>query len=356
MAEATAVRPVDDVCPWDAAPGPNSETLPDIAAPNLLSSGIGGLSFDHGLSQPHDYRSSRKNSSQLDSCSSSSDISIAIAEVSERLHKFPFPCSSSSGNNERATTTTTTTATITRNYSISSISGRVKLADTSRPSVSSYTCSSPQQSIDLPSSSHNVGDFGSSAIAVSRIQPREDFDLQVRSGGKFTSASSSSFSTTATMATTVKSPGLAPLISISAIVGDLSGDAFDSELDSVAGGDDGGGGGSSFECVSREEQATQTSCRQVDVDVQKNENDGVEMEETNEEDVNDVRKITSQVQSELLVTEEGAEEAQVVPVWDPDTQQDPTNAPTAAAAITTTTTTQEQRDNNVNEVCPWEDE
>ncbi|XP_043471223.1 uncharacterized protein LOC122504265 isoform X3 [Leptopilina heterotoma] len=326
-AEAT-VRPVDDVCPWDAAPGPNSETLPDIAAPTLLSSGIGGgVSFDHGLSQPHDYRSSRKNSSQLDSCSSSSDISIAIAEVSERLHKFPFPCSSSSGNNERATTATATT-TITRNYSISSMSGRVKLADTSRPSVSSYTCSSPQQSIDLPS--HTVGDFGASA--VSRNLPKEDLDLQVRSGVKFTTTSI----TATTIATTVKSPGLAPLISISAIVGDLSGDAFDSELDSVA--------GSSFECVSREEQATQTSCRQVDVDVQKNENDGVEMEE---EDVNDARKNTSTVQSEL-VTEEGAEEAQVVPVWDPDTQQDPTNVPTA--------TTQEQRDNNVNEVCPWEDD
>jgi hypothetical protein len=32
-------------------------------------------------------RISRKNSAQLDSCSSSSDVSLAIAEVSERLRK-----------------------------------------------------------------------------------------------------------------------------------------------------------------------------------------------------------------------------------------------------------------------------
>ncbi|XP_051155058.1 uncharacterized protein LOC127277749 isoform X3 [Leptopilina boulardi] len=336
VAEAT-VRPMDDVCPWDAAA---PETMPNIATTAPTLSGVATVSFDassydmphhSGLTQPHDYRlSSRKNSSQLDSCSSSSDISIAIAEVSERLHKFPFPCSSSSGN-ERAPT-----ATITRNYSIGSISGKVKLADTSRPSVSSYTCSSPQQSIDLSSSQQIVGD---SAV---RTVPEEDVDIQVRSGIKLTSTTT----TTTTISrndyhtTTIKSPGLAPLISISAIVGDLSGDAIDSEQDSVA--------GSSFDCVSREEQATQTSCRQVDVDVQKNDDEDGENDDDDDKIVKDVAKNTSTVQSELI-TEEGADEAQVVPVWDPDTQQDPTNVPTA-------TTTQEQRDNNVNEVCPWEDE
>lgn len=314
VAEAT-VRPMDDVCPWDAAPGPNSEAVPNIAAPTSSGATVSfeASSFDThcGLSQPLEFRPSRKNSSQLDSCSSSSDISIAIVEVSERLHKFPFPSSSSSGI-ERAPT-----AAITRNFSIGSISGKVKLSETSRPSVSSYTCSSPQQSLDL---THIVvGDKTETSSAVVKTVPEEEIEIQVRSGIKIVKDDY----------TTIKSPGLAPLISISAIVGDLSGDAIDSEQESVA--------GSSFDCVSREEQATQTSCNKVDVDVQKNEDD----------DDNDVPKNTSTVQTELE-TEEGAEEAQVVPVWDPDTQQDPTNAPAA--------TTQEQRDNNVNEVCPWEDE
>ena len=43
-------------------------------------------------------------------------------------------------------------------------------------------------------------------------------------------------------------------------------------------------------------------------------------------------------------------EAQVVPVWEPDTRQDDQIAPVTQPAP------QQKRDNNVNEVCPWEDE
>lgn len=308
VAEAT-VRPMDDVCPWDAAPGPNAEAEPDIAAPTSsgATASFEASSFDANaaLSQTLEFRPSRKNSSQLDSCSSSSDISIAIAEVSERLRKScgPHP-SSSSSSTERATT-----AMITRNYSVGSISGKVKLSDTSRSSVSSYTCPSSQQSLDL---SHLVGEK-SESLSVVRTVP-EELQVQVRTNVKLPKDD--------------HVPGKAPLISISAIVGDLSGDAVDSELESIA--------GPSCECISREEQATQTSYNKVDVDVQKDD-DGDD----------DVPKTTAPFQTELE-TEEGAEEAQVVPVWEPDTQQDPTAA--------TTATTQEQGDNNVNEVCPWEDE
>lgn len=57
----------------------------------------------------------------------------------------------------------------------------------------------------------------------------------------------------------------------------------------------------------------------------------------------------SPVAEEPAATEELPEGAQVVPVWEPDAQQE--DRPAAAQA-----TPREKRDNNVNEVCPWEDE
>lgn len=57
----------------------------------------------------------------------------------------------------------------------------------------------------------------------------------------------------------------------------------------------------------------------------------------------------SPVAEEPATTEELPEEAQVVPVWEPDAQQE--DRPAAAQAVS-----REKRDNNVNEVCPWEDE
>jgi len=69
----------------------------------------------------------------------------------------------------------------------------------------------------------------------------------------------------------------------------------------------------------------------------------------------------SPVAEEPAATEELPQEAQVVPVWEPDAQQEdrPTTAAAAAAAATAAATQaepREKRDNNVNEVCPWEDE
>lgn len=54
-------------------------------------------------------------------------------------------------------------------------------------------------------------------------------------------------------------------------------------------------------------------------------------------------------EEESATTEEPPDEAQVVPVWEPDAQQEDRPATAQAAP-------REKRDNNVNEVCPWEDE
>lgn len=77
----------------------------------------------------------------------------------------------------------------------------------------------------------------------------------------------------------------------------------------------------------------------------------------------------SPVAEEPATSEELPEEAQVVPVWDPDAQRgektgkdedEEEEGSAAAAAAAATQATQavprEKRDNNVNEVCPWEDE
>lgn len=58
-----------------------------------------------------------------------------------------------------------------------------------------------------------------------------------------------------------------------------------------------------------------------------------------------------------VAEEEPPDEAQVVPVWEPDAQQEdrPATA-TATATAPAQAAPREKRDNNVNEVCPWEDE
>jgi len=58
----------------------------------------------------------------------------------------------------------------------------------------------------------------------------------------------------------------------------------------------------------------------------------------------------SPVTEEPATTEGLPEEAQVVPVWEPTDAQRESRPATAQAA------SREKRDNNVNEVCPWEDE
>lgn len=99
--ETSTARPVDDVCPWDVAPGPSVEHDIDAGAQlrHPISSGVTSSvesQAEEGnnnlISQSHSIevaaRPSRKNSSQFDSCSSSSDVSLAVTEaVSEHLRK-----------------------------------------------------------------------------------------------------------------------------------------------------------------------------------------------------------------------------------------------------------------------------
>lgn len=115
----------------------------------------------------------------------------------------------------------------------------------------------------------------------------------------------------------------APLISISAIVGDLPSDNSTME--------------------NADEDASE-SCTAKDVGEMMTE------EKTKGEDSRaDTGADVSPVAEEPATTEELPEEVQVVPVWEPDAQQE--DRPAAAQAVP-----REKRDNNVNVVCPWEDE
>lgn len=91
-----AVRPMDDVCPWEAVPGPSTEaggTGDAVSSGRTSSADQARHVWDNGgyatiTHSAEAARTSRKNSvGQLDSCSSSSDVSLAIADVSERLRK-----------------------------------------------------------------------------------------------------------------------------------------------------------------------------------------------------------------------------------------------------------------------------
>lgn len=93
-ATEVAVRPMDDVCPWEAVPGPSTEpggTGDGVPSGRTASVDQARHTWDSGgyVTSVHlaeAARASRKNSAQ-DSCSSSSDVSLAIADVSERLRK-----------------------------------------------------------------------------------------------------------------------------------------------------------------------------------------------------------------------------------------------------------------------------
>ena len=123
----------------------------------------------------------------------------------------------------------------------------------------------------------------------------------------------------------------APLISISAIVGDLASDSFAVQAEERKEDDCGKG------VAAVKEGEVEIEKRKGEVEGDKG--DAMVAEEN--------LAISTRVETE---TEESLEEAQVVPVWEPDTRQDDQIAPVTQPAP------QQKRDNNVNEVCPWEDE
>ncbi|KYM95634.1 PREDICTED: uncharacterized protein LOC108780164 isoform X2 [Cyphomyrmex costatus] len=306
-ATEVAVRPMDDVCPWEAVPGPSTEhgaTGDAVSSGRTVSADQARHVWDSGghatTAHSAEARTSRKNSAQLDSCSSSSDVSLAIADVSERLRK------SCSLQHSGSIGTSTSGTMMTRNYSTCSASGRIRLAEIGRISVSSCNYPSPQQSFEY---SHAVVEKVEERSSLEKIVPEEETVAEA----VVVKESQPSPKTSAK----------APLISISAIVGDLPSDNSTME--------------------NADEDASE-SCTAKDA------GEIVAEEKTKGEDSRaDTGADVSPVAEEPATTEVLPEEAQVVPVWEPDAQQE--DRPATAQAES-----REKRDNNVNEVCPWEDE
>ncbi|KAK1119224.1 hypothetical protein K0M31_013415 [Melipona bicolor] len=316
----TVTRPMDDVCPWEVAPGPSIERAIDTTQlHHQTSSGVMSSVESQGeegnnlIAQSQSVevvRASRKNSSQLDSCSSSSDVSLVVAEVSDHLRKS---CSLQHSSSTAGVTTTERIGT-TRNYSIGPTSGRVKLSEISRPFASSCNYPSPQHSFEY---SHTTTDRLDMSITGKGIAEVSEINTRSKSLEKEQQ--------------TTKSLTKAPLISISAIVGDLASDISTVEAE--------GKTNDNHAKITKEEE-TEIEERKQKLEPDKGDATVAVIAEGN-------LAISAQVETE---TEESLEEAQVVPVWEPDTQQDDQIAPVTQSAP------QQKRDNNVNEVCPWEDE
>lgn len=165
-----------------------------------------------------------------------------------------------------------------------------------------------------------------------------------------------------------RSSAKAPLISISAIVGDLP---SDSEGVGTTTGDnictptretkmeielfeDKNVQEGEPERVQEKEKEEKKEIKEEEEEAK-----GEEEEEKERREEEPLRKEDDKVTKEAGVEtqkNESTEEAQVVPVWEPDTQQEDQTAPSTTAATTSTVPTRDKRDNNVNEVCPWEDE
>ncbi|KAM0726552.1 Regulator of G-protein signaling 7 [Formica fusca] len=307
-ATEVAVRPIDDVCPWESVPGPSTEHVAADAAPSGVTASAdqarhvwdsGGHATIHTAEA---MRASRKNSAQLDSCSSSSDVSLAIAEVSERLRK-----SCSLQHSGSIGTATSGPGMITRNYSTCSASGRIRLSEMNRASVSSCNYPSPQQSFEY---SHVVVEKVEES-SLEKIVPEEE-----------TSAESVVVKESQP---SPKTSAKAPLISISAIVGDLPSD------------------NSTMENIDEDASESCTARDAGEIVVEERTRGEADSRADTGADVSPV------AEEEPVTTEEPPDEAQVVPVWEPDAQQEDRPATAQAAP-------REKRDNNVNEVCPWEDE
>lgn len=209
-------------------------------------------------------------------------------------------------------TTTERIGITTRNYSIGSTSGRTKLSEISRPSVLSYNYPSPQHSFEYSHMTTDRSDVSTTGKCIAE-EPE-------------TSTTLKSLEEELTTKTLTK----APLISISAIVGDLPSDNSTVEVEEKTNGD--------HAPVIKEEIEIEERRQKPEAD------EGDAMAAVIAEES---LAISALVKTETV---ESLEEAQVVPVWEPDPRQDDQLAPVTQPAP------QQKRDNNVNEVCPWEDE
>lgn len=202
----------------------------------------------------------------------------------------------------------------TRNYSIGSVGGRAKLGEIGRPMASSFNYPSPQHSFEYSHVVAEIRSEGSKDVA-------EVVETETRSKEKEHARKSSS---------------KAPLISISAIVGDLASDSAIAVQEEERKEEDCGKG---------------VAAREGEIEIEKRRGGEVEASDKGEAVIvaEENLAVSTRIE-ESTETEESLEEAQVVPVWEPDTRQDDQIAPVTQPAP------QQKRDNNVNEVCPWEDE
>ncbi|XP_076243483.1 uncharacterized protein LOC143184849 isoform X2 [Calliopsis andreniformis] len=318
-------RPMDDVCPWDTAPGPSIE-YPMDSTEQLHPASSGTMSLAESryegnnsslVKPPQSIKIghvSRKNSTQLDSCSSSSDVSLTVTDISEHLRKS---CSLQNSDSSAAITTTERisgkTGVVTRNYSMGSTSGRVKLAEFGRPSASFGNYPSSQHSFDYFNVTTNKLDTSTNEKIVA-----EESESNIRK------LKTSSFEKELPVRTSAR----APLISISAIVGDIASDNSTTEPP-----------------VKIDDNSASVPNERKEITTSKQKSEPNKSDSTT--DIETEVATPPQVENQ---TKELVEEAQVVPVWEPDTQQDDQTAPATQPA------SQQKRDNNVNEVCPWEDE
>ncbi|XP_058800404.1 regulator of G-protein signaling 9 isoform X2 [Phymastichus coffea] len=358
-------RTMDDVCPWDAAPAVGTSGRTPSA-----ESEAGGTAV--GVQQ----RPSRKNSSQLDSCSSSSDVSVAVAEVSERLRKQGPLVESSPASSQRPGPRPRQqqqqqpqqhqqhqhhhqhhqAPAVQRNYSVGSAqpasgpgAARVRLAETARASVSTCNFPSPQQSFDLSCLALGPAELLAAsaqqqpvalAVESSRATPPPPPPEQLRQSSR-------------------PATGKAPLISISAIVGELPEDL------ELAGGEEEptttDTPDTSSDCALMSEPLTQAQSMpeveeaSVVVEVvavgagagaEKREAVANVAEEPSAAAASSSDPPGEQHQPEQLQQQDQK----------PQEQSQERQQEQAQQAANSADPPQDKRDNNVNEVCPWEDE
>ncbi|KAJ8686473.1 hypothetical protein QAD02_022267 [Eretmocerus hayati] len=211
-------RTVDDVCPWDSASPP---PVASTSSTGATARTPGAVSTASAPAVPLEARVRKNSSTQVDSCSSSSDVSLAVVQQQQQAGTSK---GSVSQQQQRSFSTTTPTA--------SSSGSRVRLADTTRASVATCSFSPVQHSFDLGYSTQTFADStklvtsttraqlyhqaascaADIAPTVSQQQQQQQQQQQPRPVGTLAEESEVHHAT--------RSTNKAPLISISAIVGD----------------------------------------------------------------------------------------------------------------------------------------
>lgn len=193
----------EDVCPWESTPAPEPPATATNADKNL------------------EVRS-RKNSAQLDSGSSSSDISLAIAEVSDRFRKTcGLAQQQTLDGDKRGQTRKLSTASYVE-VRRASVSIPTKFSsDSNRPSVSSFeelTATAPQ-----PVPIVDPVTINPSAIDNNNEDPPVISTSPVTAGGNTSSSNSSKVlkkSQSLRKACSVSGAN-APIISVSSVIDDV---------------------------------------------------------------------------------------------------------------------------------------